>query len=150
MVTWSHPTQFPSRKALCAWWLVCESDTYLLSVLFSGSSLKNNSPNLGEYDMYQKRKLKFTDKSHNPEMTFRCASFQIIYVIIYLSIFLIKMVSSSTGKLVAAVGSYTDHGSVLVLCDRWWTKGHTWGSHEPKTVFKIRISKNFKDSLFFP
>ena len=40
-----------------------------------------------------------------------------IYVIIYLSNFLIKMVSPSTDKLVAAAGSCTDHSSISVLCD---------------------------------
>ena len=67
--------------------------------------------------MYQQRKLKVADKFHNQEITFQCESFKMIYVIIYLSKFLIKMVSPSTDKLVAAAGSCTDHSSISVLCD---------------------------------
>ena len=40
-----------------------------------------------------------------------------IYAIIYLSKFLIKMVSLGTDKLVDAAGSCTDHSSISVLCD---------------------------------
>ena len=67
--------------------------------------------------MHQQRKLKVADKFHNQEITFQCASFQMIYVIIYLSKFLIKTVSPSTDKLVAAVGSCSDHSSISILCD---------------------------------
>ena len=67
--------------------------------------------------MYQQRKLKVADKFHNLEITFQCASFQMIYAIICLSKFLIKMVSLGADKLVDAAGSCTDHSSISVLCD---------------------------------
>lgn len=64
-----------------------------LSLVFR-EFLKNKSPTLAKYKVYQKRKLKAPDKCHNPEITFWCASLQMISIMTSSSILLIETAPS--------------------------------------------------------
>lgn len=77
----------------------------------------------------------------------------------YLSIFLIKIISSSRDKL--ADMSYTDYSSVLCRLIPWTSdtpkdlitqkvpvKLDSQGSHNSKTVFNIRFSKYFRHTFY--